>query len=159
MRPYHRSYKLVQISNYIKKDRVVDLKGTTKGEILAELVSVLARSMASTIDPVELLRAILQREARISTGVGVGVAIPHARLVSAKDFAIAVGRCKSGVFYESFDEGPVYLVFLILSPTQEYGQYLNVHAKIALLMSNEEFRNKLIQAKDAQEIYRLMQGK
>ena len=137
----------------------MDLKGTTKGEVLSEMVHVLSKSLGVAIHPDELLKAILGREAKISTGVGVGIAIPHARLASVQEFALAIGRCKNGVAYESLDEGPVTLIFMIASPAQQYALYLNIHAKIALLMSNEEFRDKLIAAKDSDEIYRLMKGK
>ena len=159
MRTYHRSYKLVQVSKFLKRDRVWDLKGSTKKDVLTEMVSVLCKSLGGSISCEELLQAVLNRETKISTGVGVGIAIPHARLTSAKDFAIALGRCKDGVDYDSFDGGLVYLILLIVSPRQEYARYLNIHAKIALLMSNEEFRNKLIQSKDSDEMYRLMKGK
>lgn len=137
----------------------MDLTGGTKSEVLNELVQVLSKSLGGAIDANQLLKAILEREAKISTGVGVGIAIPHARLASANDFAIAIGRCKDGVPYEAFDEGLVHLVFMIVSPAQQYAMYLNVHAKIALLMSNEEFRNKLMAAKTSDDIYRLMKGK
>jgi mannitol/fructose-specific phosphotransferase system IIA component (Ntr-type) len=159
MRPYHRSYRLIAVSKFLKKDRVVDLTSTTKREALDELVHVLCKSLAGAISCDELLKAILDRETKITTGVGVGVAIPHARLASAADFAIAIGRCKAGVDYDSFDGGLVHLLFLVVSPPQAYERYLNIHAKIALLLSNEEFRNRLLAAKDSLEIYRLMKGK
>ena len=143
----------------MKRDRVVDLKATTKGEVLSEMVHVMSKSLGGTIPPDALLKAILDRESKISTGVGVGIAIPHARLASVQEFTVAIGRCKTGVAYEALDEGPVTLIFMIVSPAQQYALYLNLHAKIALLMSNEEFRNKLIAAKDSDEIYRLMKGK
>lgn len=138
---------------------MVELKGTTKQEVLAEMVGAVSKSLADAVNSEELLKAILEREAKISTGVGVGIAIPHARLVSVKDFTVAIGRSKTGVAYESFDEGVVHLIFMIVSPAQQYALYLNIHAKIALLMSNEEFREKLIAAKDTDEIYKLMRGK
>ncbi len=159
MRTYHRSYKLIQISKFLKRDRVVDLLGTSKADVLKELVAVLAKSLGGSANPDELLKAILDREAKISTGVGIGIAIPHARLASAREFAIAIGRSKEGVAYDSFDAGKVHLIFMILSPAQEYGQYLNIQAKVALLMSNEEFRNKIIAAKDSDEMVRLLKGK
>ncbi len=159
MRTYHRSYKLIQVSRLLKRDRVAELQGNSKAEVLAEMVGLLSKSLGGGTNPEELLKAILDREAKISTGVGVGIAIPHARLASVKEFAVAIGRCKNGVAYESFDEGLVHLIFMIVSPAQEYGRYLNIHAKIALLMSHEEFRNKLIGAKDSDEIFKLMKGK
>ena len=163
MRTFHRSYKLIQISKFIKRDRVVDLIGSTKGEVLSELVQVMSKSMGgiscSSLNPSELLKMILDREAKFSTGVGVGIAIPHARLASLKEFAIAIGRCRAGIAYDALDAGSVYLIFMILSPAQEYARYLNIHAKVALLMSNEEFRNKVLAAKDSDEIFRLMKGK
>ena len=111
MRTYHRSYKLIQVSRFLKRDRVADLKGITKEEVLAEMVRLLHKSLAGGVSPEELLKAILCREAKISTGVGVGIAIPHALLAPVKEFALAVGRCKNGVAYESFDGGLVNLIF------------------------------------------------
>ncbi len=158
MRTYHRSYKLIQVSKYLKRDRVLDLQSADKAGVLGEMVAAMAKSIGG-LDPQALLKAILERESKISTGVGVGIAIPHARLADMKEFAVGIGRCKVAVAYDSSDEEPVYLVFMIVSPVHQQGLYLNIQAKIALLMSNEEFRNKVLHAKDADEMFRFMKGK
>ncbi|MFC2149109.1 PTS sugar transporter subunit IIA [Candidatus Auribacterota bacterium] len=158
MSAYHRSYKLIQVSKMLRKNRIVEIKASAKDDVLKEMVSVMATSR-HVLDKDGLEKAIFDRENLLTTGIGIGIAIPHAKTDAVDDFIIAVGRKKGGLMYESMDGGLVYLVIMIAAPASQYTKYLNVHAKIVLLMANAEFRQGLINAESTDEIRRLLRGK
>ncbi len=122
------------------------------------MVDVIASSPCVR-DKESLFQAVLQRERTMTTGVGIGIAIPHAKTDACSDFVIAIGRKKGGLVYDSLDGGLVYLVIMIAGPASRYDTYLNIHAKVVLLMANAEFRQKLINAETTDEIYAMLKGK
>ncbi len=132
-----------------------NLKSTTKDEVIKELVDLMATSrMVKNKD--ELLRDILEREELVTTGVGYGVAFPHAKTKSVKGIVIAFGRSQKGVDFEAMDHKPVHLFFLIAAPEDAIGAHLNVMARLSFLMKSEENRKKLLQASSPGDVLALM---
>lgn len=138
----------------IDESRIVDLKATTKEEALRELVDVLATSPNVT-DPDDLLRAILEREKVLSTGVGIEVAMPHVKIPSVKNFVIAIGRSHKGIDFESLDEKPVYIIVMIGANDKQAGDFLKVLAKLVLRLKNKTFRKQVMFAKSPKRIKEL----
>ncbi|MDP8262231.1 MAG: PTS sugar transporter subunit IIA [Candidatus Ancaeobacter aquaticus] len=158
MSGFQRSFHLVHISKMLKKNRVHDIVATKKEDVLREMVDVLAR--APEINDADVLcEGILEREQTLSTGIGIGIAVPHARTNTVDDYVIAVGRKRGGLLFDAVDGGLVYLVFMIAGPDAYYERYLNIHAKIMFLMTNADFRTKLINAGTSLDIYNLLKGK
>lgn len=147
-----------KLSEMITKDRIVDLKTKTKQDVLKELVDVIAASPDVT-DKNDFYISIMKREKIMSTGIGIGLAVPHVKIDSVKDFVMAIGRKKDGIDFDSLDGKPVYLVIMIGANTEQRDDYLKVLAKISLLLKNPEFREKMINAASPDEIVELLKDK
>jgi len=94
----------------------------------------------------EFLSAILERENIVSTGIGLGIAIPHSKLESIDDFFIIVGILKNDIEWKSIDSKPVKAVFMIGGPSNAQKKYLGILSKLMLLFKNPKIRNKLFTA-------------
>ncbi|MFH1006200.1 MAG: PTS sugar transporter subunit IIA [Candidatus Latescibacterota bacterium] len=113
-------------------------------------------------DAEECLYAIRQREQIESTAIGEGVAIPHGRSETVKKLAIAFGRSKEGIAFDALDKKPVHLLFMIVSPTDAQGGYLQAVAKIARLLKNKALKVRLMEAEtpeDAMAVIRDFDGR
>lgn len=128
-----------------------DLAGSTKEDIIKELVDLAARS-TMVRDKEELLAAVLEREKLVTTGVGYGVAFPHAKTRAIKGITITFGRSEVGVEFEAMDKKPVHLFFLIAAPEDAIGAHLNVMARLSYVMKSEKNRERLMRAKTAGEV-------
>src|SRR4051794_21834482 len=103
----------MRITELLTKETInLSLKSTHKTDVIEELVSVLD-SAGKLVDGSQYKEAILAREEQSTTGVGEGIAIPHAKTNAVKQSAIAFGRSKVGIDYESFDDQPAFLFFMI----------------------------------------------
>ncbi len=132
-----------------------DLKSKSKREVMEELVGLAARSNMIK-DRQELLEDILAREELVTTGVGYGVAFPHAKTGAAKSIVIAFGRSEKGIEFEAMDHQPVQLFFLIAAPEDAVGAHLNVMSSLSFMMRSEDNRAKLKKAGSPGDILALM---
>lgn len=148
----------MNISDMLSADRIVDLKATKKNEVLKEMVDVIATAPEIT-DKQAFLKAILEREKIMSTGIGIGVAIPHAKIPSVKDFVMAIGRARQGIDFDALDDKPVYLVVMIGASDQQKDEFLKVLARVSLLLKNRGLRKWLMEAEGPQEIMALLAEK
>ncbi len=147
---------LEKITDYMSKDLIcLDLKGTNKIEVLKELNELLIKS-GKINDREKCLEALVNREKLGSTGIGKGVAIPHAKTEYADDLTIAFGMNKQGVNFNAVDEEKVNIFFVFASPMKKSKIYLKILARISRLIRNEEFRKKLLNANDTKEILDLI---
>ena len=132
-----------------------ELKAGDKGGIIDELVEIVARS-PMVKDHDKLLADIKDREELVTTGVGYGVAFPHAKTRSVKGIVFAFGRSAQGVDFDAMDHQPVHLFFLIAAPEDAIGAHLNVMARLSYLMKSEENRQKLASASSPGDVLALM---
>ena len=134
----------MKLSKFCGEDLVIfDLKAKTKDEVIVELVDLAAGSTMIK-DRDELLNDIRERENLVTTGVGYGVAFPHAKTRSAKGIVIAFGKSAEGIEFDAMDHQPVNLFFLIAAPEDAIGAHLNVMARLSYLMKSKENREKLL---------------
>ena len=134
---------MIDFAKMLDESRIVDLEARTKDEALRELADVLATSPLVT-DRDDLLRAILEREKLISTGVGVEVALPHVKIPSVKDFVMAVGRAHSGIDFDAIDGKPVYIIVMIGANEKQSGEYLKVLAELVLRLKRKAVRKQIM---------------
>ena len=113
-----------------------ELKAGDKDGVIDELVEIVARS-PMVKDHEKLLADIKDREELVTTGVGYGVAFPHAKTRSVKGIVIAFGHSAEGVDFDAMDHQPVHLFFLIAAPEDAIGAHLNVMARLSYLMKSE----------------------
>ena len=131
------------------------LKATDKDGVIEELVELVSNSNMVK-DSAQLLTDIKERENLVTTGVGYGVAFPHAKTRSVKGIVIAFGRSETGVDFDAMDHKPVNLFFLIAAPEDAIGAHLNVMARLSYLMKPEENRKKLQEAASPGDVLALM---
>ena len=104
----------------------------------------------------ELLSDVKDRENLVTTGVGYGVAFPHAKTRSAKGIVISFGRSEKGIEFDAMDHKPVNLFFLIAAPEDAIGAHLNVMARLSYLMKLADNREKLMKATSPGDVLALM---
>ncbi len=140
------------LSRLISPDRIVRLDETSKNDCLRSLVRTLARS-GGLDDQEAIYQTILEREKLLSTGFGLGLAIPHAKLRVVKDFLVGLGIHEQGVDFDSLDEEPVRILVMILGPDQRQDEYLKVLSRVTAFLKDN--REKLLDLQSADEIYEL----
>jgi len=142
----------MKLSKFCEEDLMnFDLQGQTKTEVIKEMVSLTAQS-SLVRDRDELMAAVYEREKLVTTGVGYGVAFPHAKTRAMKGIVIVFGRSEVGVDFEAMDKKPVHLFFMIAAPEDAIGAHLNVMARLSYIMKSEKNRERLMRAKTAGEV-------
>jgi len=144
-------------ANFIVATRIdCDCKAASKKRVLERVGELLATS-APNLSPEEIFEQLLERERLGSTGLGHGVALPHARLKGINQACGVLVRLEAGVDYDAIDGQPVDLVFGLLVPHDATQEHLQLLAKLAALFSKESFRNQLREVKDCEEVMTLIQ--
>ena len=123
-----------------------------------ELLIGAAHRAGKTADLRRFAEAVGARELIMSTGIGLGVAVPHAKLKEIKEFFVILGILRQGVEWESIDERPVRLVFLIGGPEGDQTGYLKILSKIVHLAKSPSRRQKLLDAADPGEVLAFLRG-
>lgn len=136
---------------------IADLKGTSKLEVLDELACVLAASHPQ-IGKDRLVEVLLEREKLGSTAIGEGIAIPHGKMPRLPGVVAAFGRSGPGVDFQSLDGGLTQLFFLLVAPEDASGAHLKALARVSRLLRDKEFRRKLLEAENAEQIYAIIQA-
>jgi mannitol/fructose-specific phosphotransferase system IIA component (Ntr-type) len=146
------------LGDYLPPEHIiVELKGNTKLEIIEELLKcMLNLNLVNEFDLA--FDDILAREGYLSTGLENGVAIPHAKTGGIDKLAMVFGLKKEGIDFESLDAKPAQLIFLVLSPLETSGPHIQALALITRNLKDEEVRNKIIEAKSADDISAIFQS-
>lgn len=146
----------MKLSKFCAEDLIIfDLKTTDKQAVLEELVDLVSTSNMVG-DRNLLAKDINERENLVTTGVGYGVAFPHAKTRAVKGIVIAFGRSTDGIDFDAMDHKPVHLFFLIAAPEDAIGAHLNVMARLSYLMKSEDNRQKLLQATSPGDVLALI---
>ncbi len=132
-----------------------NLKSTDKEGVIGELVDLLVK-VKEIKNRDEIIKALLEREALGSTGIGQGIAIPHAKSDSVKDLVAAFGLSRKGVSFDALDGEQVYIFFLLVAPTDSAGPHLKALARISRLLKDKYLRQTLRNAKDERDVLRIM---
>ena len=142
----------MKISDILNESMVVtDLDGQSKDDIINALVDLAGKS-PKVLDVAKMRSAIFEREKKMSTGVGNGFAIPHGKTDAVSDIVAAFAVTAEPIDYESIDEKPVRLVFLLVGKNNMVGPHIKLLSRISRLMNKEEFRKRLIAVSTPKEI-------
>ena len=144
--------KITDILN--EKVIVTKLPGSTKTDILNAMIDLAATSERVN-DKEKMRSAILEREKIMSTGVGSGFAIPHGKTDAVQDIVAAFAITEQPIDYQSLDDQPVRIVFLLVGKDNSVGPHIKLLSRISRLMNKEEFRKKLIDAESPSEILQI----
>lgn len=149
----------MKIVDFVGPDLIVPrLSAHEKAAVIRELADHLAAHVhgPQKIDREVLAKVLLERERLASTAIGEGVAIPHGKLDAVGKLVACVGRAPEGVDFDSMDGRPTHLFFVLVAPENSTGVHLKALARISRLFKDPEFRTRLMQAKDAQDMYRVI---
>jgi len=146
---------VVEVKGYIREELInLDLLSERKEDAIREL----ARLMESTQEMIDFdlfLEDVFERERLGTTGIGDGIAIPHARTDAVDQLVIALGRSARGVEFESLDGKKVKLLFLMGTPKGSVSHYLKILAQLTRLLKEGTFRDKLLEARDKEIVVSL----
>lgn len=143
-----KAYRLAEL---LPPSRIVAIEGRDKTRALQQLLDVLA-STGAIAERVAVERAIMSREVLMSTGVGYGIAVPHAKLGTVTDFALALGIAQDGVAYSSvIDDQPVKLLCMIVGPTSQDENYLRILKMVMRFLKSE--KGKILSAFSLDEVH------
>lgn len=131
------------LSSYMNPNLIVFFEAETRDEAIETLVSTL-RQTDTVSDPDSFNQAILDREKLVSTGIGMGVALPHAKMEICHSFFICVGILKKGVNWKSIDNAPVRIIFMIGGPDDKQTEYLQILSNLTQFVKKEDIRKKML---------------
>lgn len=131
------------------------LEGTDKRGVIDELVDLLADQGKAT-KPEALKEAVWMREQTRTTGIGHGLAIPHGKCAGLTGLAMAIGKPAAPMDFEAIDKQPVQLVVLLASPPDRTSDHIQALARVSRLMTMEDFRSRIYEATEAEEIFELL---
>lgn len=148
----------MDISELLTAKRIVNLtKEKSKDAALKTLCRCLARTDYVSKEK-ELSKAISDRERILSTGIGQGIAIPHAKIPSVSGFVAALGISKEGIPFDSLDGKPAHLIVMIAGPEGQNEEYLRILARFTGALKPEETRNRIIEAiKKPEQVLAILQ--
>lgn len=144
--------------HYLDPRLVVFLDVNNRDDALHQLVDKIAATgkLHEGRDP--FFNAIIEREKIVSTGIGMGVAIPHAKLPGYQQFFIAIGILQKPVDWNSLDHAPVRVVFMIGGPDDKQTEYLQILSSLTKMIKSEEKRKKLFNLNDPKAVIELFKS-
>ena len=146
----------MKITDLLKEETIVmELDATTKSAVIDELIDRLDHAGVLS-DRNAFKEAIFKRESQGSTGIGEGIAIPHAKTKAVKTPAICLGRSQSGIEYESLDGKLAHLFFMIAAPDGANETHLDTLSRLSTLLMNEDFRKRLLEAETSEELLEIV---
>jgi PTS system nitrogen regulatory IIA component len=146
----------MKLISFLPKQAVTaSLEARNASEVLRELAQTLCKADPSLL-PDEIFTVLQEREKLGSTGIGSGVAIPHGKTVGAKKIVACFGRSLQGIDFQSQDGEPAFLFFALIAPENAAGMHLKVLAKLSRLLKDRSFRDRLMEAKNTDEIFDIL---
>lgn len=129
----------------------VALPGSQKADVLDAVIDLLA-PLPEVRDIETVRRDVRAREEQMSTGVGKGLALPHARSSAVRSTVVAFATTETAIEFDAIDRQPVQLIFLIVGPEAARGRHIKLLGRISRLMSRDAFREALLSAETAEQI-------
>jgi fructose PTS system EIIBC or EIIC component len=146
--------KICEILNV--KQIIPSLKGDSKEEVINELIDLFKKD--DRVKDLDSIRnSVLEREKIMSTGVGKGFAIPHAKTNSVNEIIAAFGKLEKPIDFQALDDQPVNLVFLLIGKENLAGPHIKLLSRISRMMNIDAFRESLAKATTSEEMYSLFE--
>lgn len=144
------------LSSFIQKERITFLDVDNKTDALNKLIN-LSADIPGIDSEEELSKAIFKREELMSTGIGLGIGVPHVRLPNVKNFHITIGVCKKEILdYKTIDDIPIRIIVMIIGVLNQQSQHIQLLSKIAKLLKINEIRQKILFAETIEQIYNII---
>jgi fructose-specific phosphotransferase system IIA component len=138
----------VKIQDILQKNAIItNLEASSKSELLTQMAQYLI-SLYDLNDQAGVAQKIIDREAEMSTGIGFGIAIPHARIDGIDRVFMIAARSVSGIDFDAIDEQTVHLIFMLVSPVSSSSQHTQILSALSRIMSYEDIRKNLLESND-----------
>jgi PTS system nitrogen regulatory IIA component len=145
----------MKLSEILPREAIIpSLVSKDKKGVLEELARSVAPLAKAGSD--EIVRVLLEREQLGSTGIGGGIGIPHGKLSTIDSIVVGFGLSRKGVEFDSLDNKPVHIVFLLITPEKSTGSHLRVLAQISKLLRKNQFKESLLRTKSVDEIQKII---
>lgn len=142
----------MKISDYLDEQLISFIDASTRNVAIDALIDLL-EDAGKLPNKAAFRKAILDREEIVSTGIGMGVALPHAKLKGFKQFYIVIGiQQKKGLDWNAIDKAPVRLIFLIVGPDDRQSEYLQILSRLTTAIKDPNLRKKLMCATSTHEV-------
>ncbi|MBN2625348.1 MAG: PTS sugar transporter subunit IIA [Spirochaetales bacterium] len=145
---------MYELDSYMDVENIVYLQDRDKKNVLEKMVK-LSFDTGKIGDLEKFRTAILDREAIMSTGLGLGLAVPHAKLRGIEEFFVTIGILKNPVEWQAIDDQPVSLVFMIGGPDDRQQDYLGILSKLVLFTKNKDRHEGILKASTPEEVISL----
>lgn len=146
---------MISLSRILETGGVrLNLEARKKKEALIEMVDLLYRA-GRIQDPATLSEALIAREKSVSTGIGDGIAIPHAMISGISETLLAFGRKREGLPFDALDGKPVQLVFLLAGPEKQELTHLQLLSRLARFLKDDRFKTALLAAETEEEVLKI----
>ena len=146
--------EILKLINFFEDGVICFLPPSNRDEAFQILIKEL-KNKGKLQDEKQFFEAILKREKIVSTGIGMGVAIPHAKLEEFNEFFIAIGIQKEGIEWDAVDKLPVKIIFLIGGPIDQQTEYLKILSSLTTAIKDEERLKKLLNVKTKEDVISL----
>lgn len=146
---------MIKITDYLDPRLVAFLDVDNRDDAINALVSLIHKT-GRLQDKYAFYDAIIEREKIVSTGIGMGAAIPHAKLAAYEDFFIAIGILRKGLDWNSLDGSPVRIIFMIGGPDDKQTEYLQILSKLTQLIKNDQIRKKMLTLNSPEDMITLL---
>ena len=149
------------LGSLLSVDQIIpEMRATERWAAIVELIDVLVqKGRVRAPDRDSILAALRQREETMSTGIGFGIAIPHASSNCVSEVVAAFGRSSSGIEFDSLDNSPVRFIVLFVVPKDQFQVHLRTLAAIAKFLNDKSVRDELGKAQDAAQILRVFESR
>lgn len=144
----------MKLSDLLTEEGIkIGLEGSDKKEVIDELTELLVQSSGGEVtDKEAITKAVWEREELMSTGIGQGVGIPHAKTNAVDKLYTVFGKSDAGVEFASLDQKPVNIFFLLVAPEDQSGPHVKALARISRLLKHSYFRQALLEAKKSKDV-------
>ena len=145
----------MKLLHFLTRDAIIaDLKSRDKKGVLEELATPVAQK--ANVDLEKVVRVLCEREHLGSTGIGGGIGIPHGKLKELENLILGFGISHQGVDFDSMDNRPTHIFFLLITPENSTGLHLKVLARVSRILKDELVKTRLREAASADELYAIL---
>jgi len=146
---------MLSVYNYTDEKFIIELEAENKFDAIERLAMAFEGGDVCSDVP-GLITALKEREEIMSTGIGFGLAIPHAKIDSVKKMSFAIGISENGINFDSMDGQPVHLVILVAAGEKQHKDYLRLLSSIMAILKREEIKERIINSGSAEEIVEII---
>jgi mannitol/fructose-specific phosphotransferase system IIA component (Ntr-type) len=149
------------LANLLSEPQIIpEMAAKERWQAIQELVDCLVKSgKIDSADEEAIIESIRQREETMSTGIGFGIAIPHASSSKVGDVVAAFGRSSSGIQFDALDGAPVFFIVLFVVPKDQFQTHLRTLATIAKFLNDKTVREELSKAEDVSTILQVFENR